>query len=107
MELEFQSRSERDRCLSIYGPKFFGLVREAKAKKYFATDYNALGAIRKLLVHHDGLESLVPSLEGRLDGAGMIKLVEVAPLFNASPVDLKAYILMSLGMRAYPTTAAQ
>lgn len=107
LELDFQNRVEKDRHLAIFGGRFFALVREAKSRKYFATDYSTLNGIRKLLEQHSRLEELVPSLEGKLDDSNMVRLTEVAPMFDASPIDLQAYILMSLGMRVYNNAVTQ
>ena len=101
LELNFSSRTQKDRYLSLYGEKFFNLIKEAKSKRYFASDYDNLEPIRQLLRQHGKVADLIPALTGQISEANLIKLTDVSPVFNVAPRDLQAYLLMSLGLRIH------
>jgi hypothetical protein len=58
-----------------------------------------LPEIRKLLIQAPNIEKLVPYLKDSLQEDSLLKVLEIAPLFNISPKDLQAFILLSLGLR--------
>jgi hypothetical protein len=101
IEPNYTSRAHREKCVSLYGFKFSNLVKEAKNKKYFASDYDSLKRIRKLLSQYGNVAELIPVIGDRVNEANVMKLVQVAPMFDVAAPDLKAYILMSLGLRTY------
>lgn len=101
IEPQYTSKSHKDKCLSLYGDKFSALVRESKSKKYFASDYDSLSQIRKLLTQHNSITDLIPVINGKISEANILRLTQVAPMFDAAALDLRAYILMSLGLRTY------
>jgi membrane protein required for beta-lactamase induction len=99
IEVQFESREQKSRLLGLYGERFNRLVREAKAREYFALDYRRLPAIRELLGQRGTVERLIPVLRPILPEAALLELLEVGPVFNLASVDLQAYILLSLGVR--------
>lgn len=101
LEIPFKDKETKTKYLTHYGEKFFSLVKEAKSKKYLALDYGYLPGLRKLLNQTKSVEQLIPHLESSLSKENMFKLLEVSPMFNLAPIDLKAYILLSLGLRKF------
>lgn len=99
LELNFSSGTQRSKLLSLYGDKFLSLVGEARSKKYFRLDYEALPKIRIFLKRFHGLNEIIPELRNEMCEDNIMKILEVAPLFDVSPICLQAYLLLSLGFR--------
>lgn len=99
LEATFESPEQKTKFLTLYGDKFFALIKEVKSKKYFSFDYKYLPSIRKMLRQHNNLESVIPEIKNSLPEENLIKLLEVVPLFGVSPIDLQAFILLGLGLR--------
>jgi len=99
IELNFASQVQRKRLLSMYGSRFSALIGEAKRKKYFSVDHEYLPGIRQLLSGVRNVEELIPVLRPELSEDAILRLTEVAPLFNVAPVALQSFILLGLGFR--------
>lgn len=99
VDIPFPDKTVKTKLLTLYGKKFFLLVKEIKNKKYFSLDYEYLPQIRRLLYQYKNLEQLVPSLQNSLPEENLLKVLEVGPLFNLAPVNLKAFLLLGLGLR--------
>jgi len=100
MELNYGSKAQKDRLGPVYGDRFVSLLKEAKGKRYAAIDYAALPGLRDLVREFPTLDLLLPHLQGKVPQDKIVGLLEVAPLFNMAPPDLKAYVLMGAGSRA-------
>jgi hypothetical protein len=99
IEINYASREQKDKLSPLYAARFTELVREAKGRKYLAMDYATLPALRVLVRSLPTLDLLVPRVQDRMPEENLVRLLSVAPLFNMAPADLKAYVLMSLGLR--------
>lgn len=98
-EFNLSSKDQKTKLLNRCGTKFFKLVHEAKQKKYNSLDYEALPRIRQLLRKGKTLDKIMPVVLTELNEETCKDLIEISPLFNQSPVDLQAFILLSLGIR--------
>jgi hypothetical protein len=99
IDIHFLSKEQKTKLLSLYGEKFFLLIKEIKAKKYFSLDYEYLPKIRILLSKHKNLEQLMPVLQDKLPEENLLKVLEVGPLFNLAPINLRSFMLLGLGLR--------
>lgn len=100
IDIPFDSKEQKTKIITLYGKKFYELIREVKSKKYFPLDYDYLPRIRGLVSRFKSLDSMIPSLKANnLPESSLLKVLEVGPMFNLAPLDLKAYILLGLGLR--------
>lgn len=100
-EITFQNPEQKTKLLTLYSEKFFLLVKEIKSKKYFALDYKYLPQIRELLNKTKNTEELMGKISNKIPEANLFKLLEISPLFNVSPINLQAFILLGLGLREF------
>lgn len=100
IDIPFGTKEQKTKIISLYGKRFYELIREVKNKKYFSLDYVYLPKIRDLVKRFKTLDTLIPSLkENNIPETSLLKILEVGPMFNLAPLDLKAYILLGLGLR--------
>jgi hypothetical protein len=99
MDFRFEDKGQKTRLLTLYGARFFAMVKEAKGRKYFSMDYEQLPGIRQLLCKTGGVDKLLPAIRNRVPEANLMRLMDVAPLFNLASTNLQAFILLGLGLR--------
>jgi hypothetical protein len=99
IEVNFSSTDQRAKLLNLYGDSFYALIKEAKSNKYFGMDYKQLPSVRKFVDQYKTLEEMLPIISKHISDERIVKLIQVSPLFNMSPTELKSYILFSLGLR--------
>lgn len=92
---------QRTRLLELYRGKFSQLMRTALSVRLNSLDYDDLPVLRALVGRYDKLQD-VSSVAYRAMEHGHFKaLLDCSPMYNAAPVDLKAFLLLALGVRSH------
>lgn len=92
------SKDQFKNLISIYGSSFAQLMNQALNTTLTPTEYSKLPTIRKLMNEVDkDQEKLLDTLSKGLASGAVKKIIDIFPLFLVSPVELKSYILLTLG----------
>lgn len=85
--------------INLYRPKLRSLMQDVMRAELKENDYKDLPNLRKLITVDTSLDELAEVYQ-YVEADKLMKLISCAPVFKISPVDLKAYILLSLGIRS-------
>jgi hypothetical protein len=97
---------QKTRLLELYRAKFSQLMRSSLSVQLNSLDYDDLPALRALVGKYDKLQD-VSSVAYRVMEYGHFKaLFDCSPMYNAAPADLKAFLLLALGVRSHHLTEA-
>jgi hypothetical protein len=88
-----------------YLSKFNSFLSEVMKVKLTPTDYEDLPKIREFTGTTIKLKAMLDTIQPHLGQEKTLKLMEVLPFFDNSPNDLKAFILLALGIRSTNLTA--
>lgn len=85
-----------------YQRKFSCLMKEVseRGSKLSEYDYDDLPLLRKALSNATSIQD-IPEIFEVIPPGDVSKLLNASPIFEIAPIDLKAHILMSLGVRSY------
>jgi len=94
------------RLFTNYSDKWSSLMNYVLALKDGRL-YDDLPELRKLIKEDTTVADLIDCCDPIFKKVAMDKLVKAAPLFNIAPVDLKSFILATLGLKSYNVTLAE
>lgn len=90
----------RERLLDLYRERFGLLMRDVVRTKLTAPDYADLPALRLIVKALPKLQDVMHAALDRASPGRFSQLLSVAPVYNVSPVDVKAYVLLTSGVRS-------
>ena len=85
-----------------YQRKFSCLMKEVsdRGSRLSEYDYDDLPLLREILSGSTSIQD-IPEIFEIIRPEDVSKLLDASPVFEIAPTDLKAHILMSLGVRSY------
>lgn len=84
----------------VYVKKWSILMKYILSNRTFEL-YSDLHILRKLLHKDIKVTDIIEKYSAYLNKEGLNFLIEAQPLFNISPIDLKAFVLAVIGLRSY------
>jgi hypothetical protein len=90
----------RDRILELYRERFGTLMRDVVRTRLTAADYADLPALRSIVRALPKLQEVLHAVHDRASPGRFSQLLSVGPVYNVCPVDVKAFILLTSGVRS-------
>lgn len=88
-----------DLLMPVYGTKFSALMNEVLHTKLTQLDYDDLPNLREHVSPHSKITDYTDVLDNVLVEKKRL-LLDATPMFNLVPEDLKAFILLAVGVRS-------
>lgn len=85
------------KVMTSYRDKFSVFMSSASSVRLTKEDYDELPLFHQLLGNDTQLTSIIPAV---LNCGKSSELMSIAPVFDISPMELKAFILLTCGIRA-------
>ena len=98
--LDNQKSPLASKLFYVYKEKWSTLMKYVLSNRTFEL-YSDLHHLRKLITKETKVLDIVDNYSDFLNKEGLSLLIEAQPLFNISPIDLKAFILEVIGLRSY------
>lgn len=99
-DIQASSKQQHKALLGLYSAKFHRLMRSCNEANLSSSDYDDLPKLRKLVEKMPNLHSLPIAALQTLDSAQMRLLMDAAPMYNACSINVRSYVLLSLGIRS-------
>jgi hypothetical protein len=97
---------QRTRLLELYRAKFVQLMRAALSVRLNSLDYDDLPALRALVGKYDKFQDVSTVAYRAMSQRHFKVLFDCSPMYNACPPDMKAFLLLTLGVRSHHLTEA-
>lgn len=90
----------RTKLLELYKEKLGTLMREALDARLNSLDYEDLPALREAIRKNGKLQDISSVVFKQVGDVKFKVLLDAAPIFNVCPIEMRAFVLLALGVRS-------